>query len=812
MGFRLVRLIRRRWRDAADFRRYGPADFTPAHPVNQPQGPPAIFPRAVSAILLLVALLAPAVAPAPVIAQRAVGLPGGPGVVRAIRVEGNQRIEEGTIRSYMLIAPGDPFDEDRLDRSLKALFATGFFADVTLSRSGDTLVVRVEENPLVNRIAFEGNSKIKEEQLRNEIQLRPRSVFTPTLARADQRRLLDVYARQGRFGAQVEPKIIRLDQNRVDVVFEISEGNVTLVERINIVGNKEFSDGRIRDVLLTKEATWWRFLSSADTYDPDRMNFDRELIRRFYLRNGYADIQVTGAVAELTPDRRAFFLTITLDEGVRYRFGKLEVASQIRGIDVDLLRRELEMSEGDWYNSDLVEASMTRINNAAQGAGFAFAEARPRVTRNQEARTVDITFEVVEGPRIFIDRIDIVGNVRTQDAVIRRQFRIAEGDAVNQPQLTRARQRIRDLGYFEKVEINRAPGSAPDRVIVTTEIEEKATGELTLGGGYSTDYGALANIGLRERNLLGTGIDARIAALIAQKRSQVDFSITDPAFLDRNLVGGFDLYYLNINNQNISGYDEKRAGFNLRVGYEFNERMRQSWFYSLVDRDIYNIASGASQVIQEQAGKTLLSQIGQTLIYDRRDSRLEPKEGYIARLGTDFAGLGGDIHYIRVRVDGNYYFPIFPVTGTDDYILVASGSVGNLFGFDDNERIIDRFFLGGENLRGFKIGGAGPRDLQSGDSLGGTFIATASLELRFPLPVPDDFGLTGRLFTDWGWLYGISDKGPTIADSRAPRGSVGFGVGWRTPFGLINIDLGYAIVKEDYDRTELIRFGFGTRF
>lgn len=759
-------------------------------------------------------LLALAVLPQAGQAQRAAGLPGGPGVVRAIQVEGNQRIEEATIRSYMLIAPGDPFDADRLDRSLKALFATGFFADVVLSRRGDTLVVRVEENPLVNRIAFEGNSKIKEEQLRNEIQLRPRSVFTPTLARADQRRLLDVYARQGRFGAQVEPKIIRLDQNRVDVVFEINEGDVTLVERINFVGNREFSDGRLRDVLLTKETAWWRFLSTADTYDPDRLNFDRELIRRFYLRQGYADIQVTGAVAELTSDRRAFFITFTIDEGQRYRFGTLEVTTPIRGLDADLLARELDMSQGDWYNSDLVETSIQRINNAAHQAGFAFADARPRVRRNQEERTVDITFEVIEGPRIYIERIDISGNVRTQDAVIRRQFRVAEGDALNQAQLNRARQRIRDLGYFERVEISRAPGSAPDRVLVQTEVEEKATGELTIGGGYSTDFGVLGNVGLRERNLLGTGIDGRAAILIAQRRSQFDIGVTDPAFLDRNLLAGIDLYYLTLNNQQIASYDEKRAGFNLRMGYEFNDRMRQSLYYTLSERDIYNVASNASIYIIDQQGKTLLSQVGQTLIYDRRDSRLEPKDGFIARLGTDFAGLGGDVRYVRVRLDGNYYLPLAPVTGTDDYILVFSGSVGQLWDIDNTARIIDRFFLGGENLRGFKIGGAGPRDLASGDALGGQTIATFSAEIRFPLPLPDDFGVTGRAFTDWGILYGLpgADSGPTVVDDGQPRGSVGVGVGWRTPFGVINIDLGFAVVKKDYDRTEIVRFGFGTRF
>jgi len=794
-------------RDGPKFRRYGPA-FILAWLSSLSEGLIQTLHRLCLVLLLLAAMLTAG----PTLAQRAAGLPSGPGVVRAIVVEGNQRIEEGTVRSYMLISPGDSFDADRLDRSLKALFATGFFADVTLTRRGDTLVVRVEENPLVNRIAFEGNSKIKEETLRNEIQLRPRAVFTPTLARADQRRLLDVYARQGRFGATIEPKIIRLDQNRVDVVFEINEGEVTLVERINIVGNRAFSDGRIRDVLLTKEAAWWRFLSTTDTYDPDRLNFDRELIRRFYLRQGYADIQVTGAVAELTPDRRAFFVTFTLEEGERYRFGELEVTTAIRGLDADLLKRQLEMSQGEWYNSDLVETSITRINNAAQQAGFAFADARPRIRRNQAERTVDISFEVVEGPRIFVERIDIVGNVRTQDAVVRRQFRLAEGDALNQAQLNRARQRIRDLGYFEKVEISRAAGSAPDRAVVQVEVEEKATGELTIGGGYSTDFGALANLGLRERNLLGTGIDGRASVLIAQRRSQFDIGVTDPAFLDRNLLGGFDIFYITLNNQRTASYDERRAGFNLRLGYEFNDTLRQSWFYTLSDRDIFNVDPGASRFIREQEGRTLLSAVGQTLIYDRRDSRLEPKDGYIARLGTDLAGLGGDVHYLRVRLDGNYYIPLVPVTGTDDYVLVLSGSIGKLFSFDDGERIIDRFFLGGENLRGFRIGGAGPRDLATNDSLGGTFISTLSAELRFPLPVPDDFGMTGRVFTDWGILTDISDSGPTVVDDGDPRGSVGVGVGWRTPFGLINIDLGYAVQKKSYDRTEILRFGFGTRF
>ncbi len=774
--------------------------------------------RLISALPLLLALLLAApilVAPnlvAPASAQRPAALPPSGGIIRAITIEGAQRIEEATIRSYLLVAPGDGFDADRLDRSLKALFATGYFADASLSRQGDTLLVKVEENPLVNRVVFEGNSKLKNEVLQNETQLRPRSVFTPTLARADQRRLLDIYARQGRFAATVEPKIIRLPQNRVDVVFEINEGDVTGVQRINFIGNRAFSDSRLKDVTLTKESTWWRFLSTSDSYDPDRVNVDRELLRRFYLRQGYADIQVTGATAELTPDRRAFFVTYTLVEGERYRVGKVEVISQLRGMDADALRPQVQMATGDWFNSDVVESTTTRLATFAQTNGFAFAETRPRITRNAAERTVDMTFEVAEGPRIFIERLDIVGNVRTQDQVIRRQFRLAEGDAFNQAALQRARQRVRDLGYFERVEVNRQPGSAPDRANVLVEVDERATGELTLGGGYSTDYGALANIGLRERNLLGTGIDSRINTLLAQRRSQADISITDPAFLDRNLLGGFDVFYIQNTNLASASYDERRVGFALRLGYEISDTLRQTWNYTLSDRKIFNIDSDASRFIRQQEGKTLLSQIGQTLIYDRRDSRIEPKDGFVTRLSTDLAGLGGDVHYLRLRVDGQYYQPIGPITGTDDYVLVLSGSLGKLISFDDGERIIDRFFLGGENLRGFRSGGAGPRDTSTGDSLGGTVIATASMELRFPLPVPDDFGLTGRVFTDAGILTDLSDSGPTVVDDGHPRVSAGFGFGWRSPFGLVNVDFGIPIIKKSYDRTEFFRFGFGTRF
>ena len=735
------------------------------------------------------------------------------GVVRGIDVSGNQRIEADTIRSYMLLQPGDAFDADRLDRSLRTLFATGLFRDVTVTRQGDRIAVHVEENPIVNRVAFEGNSKVSDDVLRTEVTLRPRAVFTPQQAQADRQHILDVYARRGRFAARVEPKLIQLDQNRVDVVFEITEGPAALVSRINFVGNTAYSDSRLKDVIATREQAWYRLLSSSDVYDPERLNFDRELLRRYYLRNGYADVQITGATAELAPDRSGFFVTFTVDEGPRYRVGKVEVASTLRGVDVDRLRRELSFSEGDWYDGDAVERAVDAMTDSPALANTPFVEIRPLVQRNRDARTVDVTFDVAEGTRAYVERIDITGNVRTADRVIRREFRLAEGDPLNAAQVRRSRQRIRDLGYFSNVDIQAVPGSRPDRALLNTTVTERPTGEVSLGGGFSTDAGFLADFGIRERNFLGNGIDARLQALLAQRRSQLDFSVTDPAFLDRNLSAGFDLFYLQRNLQDIASYSERRYGAVLRAGYEFNERLRQSWAYSLVNRTVFDVQENASRFIKEQTGETLLSQLGTTIAYDVRDSRIEPRSGYIVRLGGDFAGLGGDVNYVRLRADVAGYIPFERLLGDPDYVLVLQAGVGLLEPWGDrDERIIDRFFLGGDNLRGFALAGAGPRDVSTGDPLGGRFIWTQTTEFRFPLPVPSEIGLLGRAFVDVGSLSNTPLTGPGVVDDSSTRVGAGVGVSWRTPVGLINIDIAQAVVKKSYDDTQLIRFGFGTRF
>ncbi|MFZ4409206.1 MAG: outer membrane protein assembly factor BamA [Paracraurococcus sp.] len=777
-------------------------------------------------LLLATACLTPTLLPLEADAQQRARTPARPasqrvvpeGIVQSIEVRGNQRIEADTVRSYMLLQPGDAFDADRLDRSLKSLFATGLFRDVQVWRDGSRVLVDVQENPIVNRVAFEGNRKISDDVLSKEVQLRSRAVFTPQAVQADRQRIQELYARRGRFAAVVEPKLIQQDQNRVDVVYEIQEGEAALVARINFVGNTEYSDSKLREIVASKEQSWYRILSSSDQFDPERLSFDRELLRRFYLRNGYADVQVNNATAELAPDRSGFFLTFTIDEGPRYRVGKVDVVSNLRNLDAASVRRLVDIDAGDWYDGDSVERVAQALQDAVNLRGFPFVDVQPRIQRNKDARTVDLSFEVNEAPRVYVERIEINGNTRSQDRVIRREFRLAEGDAFNAAQIRRSRQRIRDLGYFSDVQVSSTPGSAPDRAVLNTQVVERATGEVSIGGGYSTDAGALADIGLRERNLVGTGVDARINGTLAQRRSQLDFSVTDPYFLDRNLAAGLDIFFVQRNLLSISAYRERRQGFALRVGYAFNDRLRQTWAYTLTDREVYDIASNASRYIQEQKGETLLSQIGQTLTYDFRDSIIDPRRGGVVRLGTDFAGIGGDVAYIRARLDGTYYIPFEQYLGDPDYVLSISGGVGYLDPlFNKNERIIDRFFLGGENLRGFRIAGAGPRDLDTRDSLGGRMIWTQSTEMRYPLPLPAELGLVGRAFVDVGSLSKLDKSSPNlvgvrVADDASPRVGAGIGVSWRSPFGLINIDLAQAVVKKSYDETQIFRFGFGTRF
>jgi outer membrane protein insertion porin family len=724
----------------------------------------------------------------------------------------------------LLVQAGDQFDPDRIDRSLKTLYATGLFQDVQLGRVGNDLVVHVVENPVVNRVAYEGNHKLTDDQLRPEMQLRPRAVFTPALAEADRLHILGMYGKRGYYDATVEPKIIRLSQNRVDVVFQINDGAATLVSKIVFSGNKAFSEDRLSEVINSRESRWWRFLSTSDQYDPERLAYDKELLRRFYLKNGYADVQITDASAELSPDRKGFFLSFTVNEGARYKVGKITINSQLRNLTDKELQPSLQLAPGDWYDGDAVGRTSDMMEEAVHDKGYAFVNVQPRVNRNPEQRTVDLTFDVGEGPRVYVERIDIVGNTRTEDKVIRREFRLAEGDPYSAEAVRRSKTRLTDLGYFQNVDIATNPGSASDKAILNTTISEKATGELSFGGGYSTDAGALIDIGLSERNLVGTGVNASINGVLAQRRSSINSSISDPYFLDRNLVAGIDTFLIQTDFLGTEPYDEKRVGFALHLGYSFNEHLRQVWSYSLVDRDVFNVETGASPFILNEAGTTLLSQVSQVITLDYRDSKVYPHTGYIVEFGNDYAGLGGDIDFVRSNINGAYYIPLERQFGNPDWGIKIGASAGYMdLLAGGREEIIDRFFLGGDNLRGFQTGGAGPHDQATDNPLGGRFIWTQTTELRYPLPVSPDLGLSGRAFVDIGGLQDATFSSPSackvsatqncvIEASPAARVGAGVGISWRTAFGLINVDLTPFVLKQPGDQTQIFRFGFGTRF
>lgn len=748
-------------------------------------------------------------APGPMGNPGAVGQMFSGGTVRDIRVEGVQRIEPTTVRSYLTVSPGDPFDPDRIDQSLKNLFNTGLFADVVLRREGDALVVAVVENPIINRIAFEGNRRIEKDNLEKEIQLRPRVVYTRTRVQNDVQRILDIYRRQGRFAATVEPKVIQLDQNRVDLVFEIDEGTRTGVRQIAFVGNEKFSDGTLREAIQTKESAWWRFLTSDDNYDPDRLNFDRDLLRRFYLKEGYADFRVASAIAELTPDREDFVITFTVDEGERYKFGKIDVSSTLKALDPEQVRGVMTTTEGDWYNAQEVENTINKLTTAVGDLQYAFVDVRPRITRNRDSQTIDITYEIVEGPRVFVERIDVTGNVRTLDKVVRREVLLVEGDPFSATKLRRSEQRIKDLGYFEKVNITTAEGSAPDRSVVNVEVTEQSTGEIAIGAGYSTSDGPLADFSIRERNLLGRGQDLRFGATISGRRKEYDVSFTEPYFLDRDVSAGIDLFRITRDYQDESSFDEKNTGFALRMGYPLTENLRQRLYYQLQNTDITSVPSTASRYIQDQKGARLTSLIGQELTYDRRNSRLDPTDGYYARLSTDFAGVGGNARFVRTRLGAGYYLPLF----NESWVLATSGEIGYIAGIGKDVPLADRFFIGGDTLRGFNTAGIGPRDLRTGDALGGERYYRASVELNFPLGLPEEFGLKGHAFSDLGTLGGTSiENDPLVADRESLRLSAGAGLSWRSPFGPIRLDVAVPILKESYDKKELFRFSFGTRF
>lgn len=740
------------------------------------------------------------------------------GIIREIRVEGSQRIEGATVQSYLTVRPGDNFDPDKIDQSLKSLFATGLFADVSIRREGGVMLVQVVENPIINRIAFEGNKRIKTEDINPEVQLRPRTVYTRTRVQNDVERIQELYRRKGRFAARIEPKIVQLEQNRVDLIFEIEEGQMTGVQAINFVNNNVFDDDELREIMITKESRWWRFLSSNDNYDPERLRYDQEQVRRFYLRNGYADFKVLTSVAELTPDREEFFITMTVDEGKRYKFGKIEIQSEIPDIDVTPLYEAINAYSGEWYNGDKIEESITALTNRLGDLQYAFIEIDPLLERNQEDQTINLVFELKESPRVFVERVDIVGNYNTLDKVIRREMLLVEGDPFSVSKVKRSEQRIKDLGYFldSGVEVKTEEGSSRDQSVITVEVEEQPTGEIQLGAGYSSTDGALLDFSIRQRNLLGKGQDLRLSTLLSSRSFEVDLGFTEPYFLDRDLAAGVDLFRVVRDNRDTISYDLESTGVVLRAGYPLSEKLRQRISYSLVQNKIDNIYFGSSLFLQDQLGTTITSSVESQLLYDERDSKIEPTSGFYGLWSVEFAGVGGDTRYLRNRITAGQYWEPF-----EEVVLGLTTEAGYIWGMGKDLRINDRFFIGGDTLRGFEIGGIGPRNVpdpnnpENSDALGGTIFSRASLELTTKLGLPDELGVKAHAFYDAGTLTAAKETpgvGDVFRDSNKVRMSAGVGVSWKSPFGPIRLDLAYPIAKEPYDQTETLKFSFGTRF
>jgi outer membrane protein insertion porin family len=767
--------------------------------------------------------------------------------VNSIVVEGNRRVEPATIRAYFHAGPDGRLSPVEIDEGLKALYATGLFSDVRIRHAGGRLVVSVAENQVINQVAFEGNKKTKDEQLKAEVQSKPRGTLSKPTVQADVQRIIDIYHRSGRFDVRVVPKVIDLPNNRVNLVFEINEGDKTGIKEIRFVGAHAYSAGRLEDVIKTTETGWFSFLQTTDIYDPDRVEADRDLLRRFYLKHGYADVRIVSAVGEYDPAKKGFVVTFTIDEGPKYHFGSVDVVSNVNAINPASLRSQLKVSSGSVYNADLVQKSVEAMTIEAAKRGYAFANVQPRGDRDFQKHLINLVFVVEEGQRAYIERINIHGNTRTRDYVIRREFDIGEGDPYNRALIDRAERRLKNLNFFKSVRITNEPGSAPDRVVINVDVEEKSTGEFSVAGGYSTADGFISEISIAERNLMGRGQFAKAALTYGERARGFQLSFVEPYLLGYRMAGGIDVYARKNLASSYVSYDTETEGVNLRLGFALTEELSLQPRYSIYRQEVslpdqfdnctsttspaspffaggtncFDDGEAALPVRQAlAAGPVTVSSLGYTLAYNTLDNNKSPTSGLYAEFKQDFAGVGGDVKFIRSTAEARQYAEVLPdVVG----VLKLQGGHVQSWGGQDL-RMLDHFFLGPSLVRGFEPAGIGPRDLTPGtqnDALGGTLYWGASVELQTPLYfLPKEIGIKLAAFADAGslWNYeGITTWDQTnetliVGDSDLIRTSVGVGLIWDSPLGPLRFDLAFPLTKESYDRTQVFRFSGGTRF
>jgi outer membrane protein insertion porin family len=774
----------------------------PAVPGAAPTSAPVSTPAAAAPVAQ------PTVAPAPGVSAR---------VIRRLEVLGTQRIENATVLTYVNMREGDLYNEQESDVALKALFATGLFTAATrmvFDPATGTLTIRVTENPIVNQVVFEGNSKISSKDLTKETQIKPRAVFTRAKVQADVTRIMELYRRNGRFASRVEPQIISRPQNRVDLIFSITEGDNTGVNRINFIGNRIFDDATLRGTIATEESAWWKILSTSDNYDPDRLAYDRELLRRYYVARGYADFKVSSSVAQLTPGAESFFITFTIDEGPRYRLGKVEVDSKIVELPPGQLTPLLRMVPGDWYNSERIQQGLDALTNAAGTRGYAFAQVSPEIKRNPEARTIDVSFNVAQGPRVYIERIDIAGNTRTLDRVVRREFRLVEGDAFNRVMLDRSQQRIRALGFFKDVQVRNTPGSQPDRTNVTVSVTEQSTGSIAIGVGYSSYSSLIGDISYTETNLFGRGQSLAAVARMSYVQKQFQLSFTEPWFLDRPLAAGIDLQKV-VTDYTQAAFSGDTTAAILRLGFPVSEFSLVSLNYMYKIQKI-NVNGSAPLEILLSDGNQNGSVIGYAYSFNDVDDYRTPTSGGTFSFAQNFAGFGGSLKYLESQASMAAYTPL-PLG------LVGSLSFRAKYitGYDGTAVPVNsRYFEGGDSFRGFAIAGVGPRDISQSEqisALGGNVSAIGTFNLSMPSLFPESMGVKVALFADFGTVGHLDNTaGRTctvtncVRDNLAFRASTGLSIEWQSPFGPLQIDLGIPLVKAPYDREQIIHLRTGT--
>jgi outer membrane protein insertion porin family len=765
-----------------------------------------------------------------------------------ITVRGNSRIESDAVRAYFATQPGERLDTVKIDEAVKGLYATGLFQDVQVSRAGGGLVVTVVENSMINRVAFEGNRKIKDATLEAEVQSKSRGPFNTSLVQGDVQRILELYRRAGRTEATVEPQVISRPNGRVDLVFVVNESKKSKIAEIEFSGNTVYSDSRLRDEMTTTQSNFMSWLKSSDVYDPDRLNADLELVRRFYLRNGYADFRVASQNVTFDEAANSYRIQVAVEEGPVYRYAAVDVESNVADVDPAVLRSKIKGTAGEIYSADEIEKTVEAMSIELATNGYAFAQVRPRGSRDYQNHTVAVTYSVEEGSRVYVERINVRGNARTRDYVVRREFDLSEGDAYNQALINRAERRLNRLGFFKAVKITSEPGSSPDRVIVNVNVEDQSTGEFSVSGGYSTADGFIAEVSVAEKNFLGRGYYVKVGASLGENSNGYDFSFTDPYFLGRRISAGFDAYIKNRDKTSYASYELKTVGGGLRLGLPITDNFTAGVNYQIYQREIdidpelkdgcYRDSNGllagtcldgvtgeldpreVSVALQQAEGKTLTSLAGYSLVWNSLDSNLNPKDGIRAEFRQDFAGLGGDSEFIRTTLDARYYHEL-----PGEMVGMIRGQAGHIYGWGDEDlNILDHFFKGPDLVRGFKTSGIGARDEETGDALGGTVYAGATAEVLFPLwGIPKDFGLRGAVFADAGTLldykgcdtacgFGDGRDLDVVGDDGDIRSSVGVSLLWQSPLGPLRFDYAWALTKDDADEEQAFRFSGGGRF